>query len=284
MLAIAVPDAAASPSQELDRARQAYRAKDWQTSKPLLNDLLYPDERLSQPQDLVEAYVLLGATCVELSETERAKREFKKALQLQPDRELGDLLFTESVIRIFNETRKEIEADNKRLEDAKRVQDQLDQIKAYRDSLVFYENHPYYLNFVPFGAGQFQNGNKLRGALLATGQGLTLAASAGIWGYLVNTYGINCPSCVKADDAAFVRRLQQIQIGTGIAFLGLYAYGVIDALLHHKAQALVKGDESLIPELDPKKTTPKKMSLRDRIRFSPMITPDGVGIGLGWEN
>ena len=91
-------------------------------------------------------------------------------------------------------------------------------------------------------------------------------------------------------DGPRVRQLQQIEIGTGVAFFALYAWGVVDAMINYKSTRLVKGDDSLIPPdlLDPNKPAAKKpakkTSLRDRLRFGPMVTPTGVGVGLGWEN
>ena len=38
----------------------------------------------------------------------------------------------------------------------------------------------------------------------------------------------------------------------------------------------------LLKSLD--KKPPKKTSLLDRVHVAPMITPNGVGVGLSWEN
>ena len=95
-------------------------------------------------------------------------------------------------------------------------------------------------------------------------------------------------NAVKPPDASRVRRLQQVEIGTGIAFFAFYAWGVYDAIRHHKSRQQVQGDDSLIPPelLDPTKAKkpPPRTSVRDRLQIGPMVTPGGVGIGIGWEN
>ena len=94
-----------------------------------------------------------------------------------------------------------------------------------------YERHAYYLNFVPFGAGQFQNGERTKGALFGAAELATGATSFGIWAYLTAHYrGRDIP----AAEAGHVRTLQQTEIVTGACFLGLYAWGVVDALLGYE--------------------------------------------------
>ena len=147
------------------------------------------------------------------------------------------------------------------------------------------EHHRYAYNFFP-PLGQFQNGDTTKGYLFAAGEGITLGGSVGIWLYLVRKYGVNCPHCVALDDAGTVLHLQEAEIGLGVAFIGLYVYGVIDAVRHYKAQVQLDED-SLPPELlrDLDKGRKKQpTSFLHRINIGPMATSNGIGIGIGWEN
>jgi hypothetical protein len=284
-LAAAATVAAASPSQDLDKVRQAFREHDYESARKLATYLLYPTEKLGLAGDLVEAHVILGASAFETGHRAEARVEFEKALQIQPEKVLTDMLFSEGAIRLFDETKADIEARAERDAQLRRIADERERIRKYRDSLVIVERRSFGVNFVPFGAGQFQNKQPTRGILFAAGQGLTGGISLGVFIYLAGRYGFN--ATVPLDEAPGARQLQQVEIGAGIAFYALYAWGVVDALWNYKPRVQIEGDDSLLPALpetpDAKKRPPRS-SLRDRLHFAPMIAPGGAGIGLTWEN
>ncbi len=277
----------ASPSQDLDAAKKAFHDGQLAAALPLYNALLYPPPpKLADATEIVEAYVNLGVCRVDAGDVDGAKREFEKALGLDPNKQLDPLLVTnKEAIRLFDDTKADLRNRAREAADKQKVAELLQEREAFRKSLVVYQSHPFYLNFVPFGVGQFQNGDTGKGVLFATGEGLTFAASIGTWYYLVNKYGINNQHLhVDPTEAADIRTLQQFEIGTGIAFVGLYVWGVIDAYRHYQPQVRVKVPDSMLPEnmrdLDKPRARPKKTSWR----LVPMITPSGAGIGVGWEN
>jgi hypothetical protein len=105
--------------------------------------------------------------------------------------------------------------------------------------------------------------------------------------YLAGKYGLNAK--VPTPEVPGVRQLQQLEIGTGVAFFAIYAWGVVDALLHYKPTVQIEGDDSLLPPLPSDKAAPRKpakTSVLDRLHLHPIVVPDGTGIGLGltWEN
>jgi hypothetical protein len=68
------------------------------------------------------------------------------------------------------------------------------------------------------------------------------------------------------------------------AFFLVYGASILHALYHYQPQTDLKGDPSLLPP-DLRTVEPaKKTSFRDRIHVGPILTPSGVGLGLGWEN
>ena len=285
--AAAAGRAAASPNQDLDHARQSFREHDYDSARKLATFLLYPDEKLAQPVDLVEAHVILGASDFETGHRAEAKLEFEKALQMQPEKVLTDMLFSEGAIRLFDETRADIEARTRRDAELRKIADERERIRKYRDSLVVVERRSFGVNFLPFGAGQFQNKQPTRGLLFAAGEGLTGGISIGIFFYLAGKYGlINAP--VPAVETAGVRQLEQIEIGAGIAFFAIYAWGVVDSLLHYKPRVQIEGDDTLLPPLpdapDARKPRPGKTSILDRVHLAPIVAPRSAGIGLIWES
>ena len=193
------------------------------------------------------------------------------------------------MVQLFEDT-KEKYRDRLAREAERRAQAERERrLREYLDTVGVYETNSFGVNFIPFGVGQFQNKQPRKGYLFLGGQVLTGGTSLVTFIYLAGKYGLSSNQ-VPLQDGPRVRRLQQIEIGTGVAFFALYAWGVVDAMINYKSTRLVKGDDSLIPPdlLDPNKPAakkpPKTTSFRDRLRIGPMITPTGVGVGLGWEN
>ena len=277
LAALARP-AAATPSEDLDRARDDFRRGAYADAIPLLNYLLYPDARLAQTNDLVEAHVLLGVCQFENGDKPSATREFEQALYLSPTLTLDKKMFSEGVVQFFDDTKQAREERAKRDAERRALAEEKDRLRKYRDSLVVYEVRPYYVNFIPFGAGQFQNGQRTKGLWFASTEATTGALSAGIWLYLVGTYGFN--GRVPTSDANFARRLQQVEIGAGGVCLGLMAWGIVDSLLHYRPRARIQGDDSLLPpDLRPPKGAP-----RSSFDVGPAILPGGAGITLTWRH
>jgi len=271
----------AGPAQDLERARTNFRNKDCASATPILKDLLYPRPQLARTSDLVEAHVLLGVCHFEGGRRDDAKSEFEAALALDPTKTLEPLIFTEGQVRLFDETRADVEARAKRDRELRELEEQRERFRRALANTRAYETRSYFVNFVPFGAGQFQNKQTNKGVLFAAGQGVTFATSAGIFLYLAGKYGLVAK--VPLEDGPSVRRLQQIEIGTGAAFFAIYAWSVVDALRNYKPREEIAVDPALLEELQPK-PAPKQTSLRDRIHFGPVLLPGGAGIGLSLEN
>jgi len=280
--------ARAAPNDELDQARSAYRSAQYSRALPLFNALLYPTTRLASKDELADAYLALGVCRYETGDPEGAKREFAQALQINSDIRIDPLVVTDpTAVDAFNQTRVGIQDRIRAEMEAKRKAEDRARLLAIRESMVGVETHPLYLVFFPFGVGQLQNQDRAKGVFFAATEAATLITSVSIWGYLVNTYGTRSTR-VPLEDAQRVRSLQQLEIGTGFAFLGLYVLGVVDAYVHYKPQTSTTIDESVLPPelrglLKPE-PTPAKKKQKTSFHVVPMLTPDGAGIGLAWEN
>lgn len=281
LLALGAAVAHAGPAQDLERARTNFRNKDCASAVPILKDLLYPRPQLARTSDLVEAHVLLGVCHHEGGRRDDAKAEFEAALALDPYKTLEPLIFTEGQVRLFDETRADVEARAKRDRELRELEAERERLRRLVDSTQAYESRSFMVNFAPFGGGQFQNNHRTKGFIAATGQGVTLVTSLGIFLYLAGNYGLEAK--VPLDEAAGVRRLQQIQVGTGLAFYGFYVWSVVDGMLNYKPRVRTEVDPALLDELR-KKPKPAKTSLRDRIDFGPVLLPGGAGLGLTLEN
>lgn len=284
-LSLATAAAYATPSQELANARAEFRAGHFSVAQPLFNDLLYPPPpKLASSDDLAEAYTNLGVCRAEGGDIEGAKREFEKALQVDPNHQIDQNVVTnKAVLRLFDDTKTDIKTRAERIAAQNQKIEYEKQLALLRTNTKLYEAHSFGLNFVPFGIGQFQNNQIGWGVLFASGEGVSGGLTFGLWLYLVNKYGVSCKNCVAPQDASTVRLMQQVEVGSGIAFLTLYVLGVAHSIYTYSPTKSVKVDDDFIKREILNKQR-KKTSLLDRIHVSPIVTPTGVGLGLSWEN
>jgi Tfp pilus assembly protein PilF len=134
------PIAAASPRQDLEQARQSFRQHDYNEARKLTTFLLYPEPgKLAMPDDLVEAHVILGASSFETGHNAEARAEFEKALQIQPEKSLTDLLFSEGAVRLFDQTKADIVTREQRDAQLRALAEERKRLEDYKKSLVFVE-------------------------------------------------------------------------------------------------------------------------------------------------
>lgn len=277
VLALAATAAHAGPLQDLERALRNFKSKQCDEAVPILKDLLYPRPQLARASELCEAHVLLGACHYETGRREEAKTEFEACLAIDPTKTLEPLIYTEGQVRLFDETRADVEARAKRDRELRELERERERIRQLVENTRYYETRSWAVNFAPLGAGQFQNGHRTKGIIIAAGQGVTAATSLGIFLYLAGTYGLEAR--IPLEDAASVRRLQQIEVGAGLAFFGIYAYSVVDGLLNFKPRVRTEVDPALLEELKKKRPAKKTSS----VHVGPMLLPGGAGVGLSWE-
>jgi hypothetical protein len=285
VVAVAGAPAGATPRQDLERGISSFRSKDFDSAFRLTNSLLYPQLQFANADDTVEAFILLGASLYHLGNRERAVEEFKHALTIDIDRSLTTLMYDPKVVELFEDTKAKlkdrIEADRAK----KALADREKQIQDYINTIGVYETHSLGVNFVPFGFAQRQNGHKRKAIIIGSTQLAAGLTSLGCFFYLATTYGLSAK--VPLEDGPKVRRIQQVEIGTGAAFFLIWAYSIADGLIYFKPSTRVRGDDSKIRQdleqpLTPK-PKPKKTSFRDRLRVGPILVPTGAGIGIGWE-
>jgi hypothetical protein len=281
--------AAASPADEMNAARDAFRRRVWLSAMPVLSSLLYPTPRLASEEDIYEAHLLLGMCAFENSDRLTATREFEQAIALQLERKLGTGVFSDAAADLYEERRKALKEKYDLEAEKRALALEREKYRRMIEAMVIVEKRDYYVNFIPFGAGQFQNGQTTKGIIFASAQGVTGALSAGIWMYLVGSYGIS--GTVPENEAAGVLRLQQIHIGAGAAFIGLAAWGIVDALVHYKPSIVRKPDESLLPpDMRPREAPSGKDKpvapappRSTTFNLAPTPLPGGAGVVLSWE-
>jgi tetratricopeptide (TPR) repeat protein len=273
----------ATPTEKLDEARDAFNAGDYERAIPLFNYLLYPDVRLADKDDIVEAHVFLGAAYFETGSVDDARRELEDALRLDENVEMLDIIFSPEAIRFFTQVRAVFLERARQMQARKELADAEELLRQRLKDMIVIERRPYFINFVPFGAGQFNNKQNKKGVLALASQGAICGTSATLWSIQVAKYGFN--GKVPRDEVNAVRTMQKWQIAAGVACFVLMGAGVADALINYQSETRLPADESLLPEnLSPKKRAAReRMPVRITPQLTPIASPDGAGVALSWE-
>ncbi len=227
------------------------------------------------PALLVELHKYAGVAAYTLGRTAQAEAHLLALLQLDPDYALDPFVFPPPSVNFLeklkrdnarildsirearkerlNRERKEAEgqaavARERKLRDQEEQRRRVDQLTRVT-TVKTVERHSYLVNFIPFGAGQFQQGRPNSGVLFAAFEGLLAATSIASYlalqGMIIDqsvtvddrfgtpdrTYPIRGIPKVRESEA---NRWRIAKLTSGIGFYGLYAYGVVDALLHHQ--------------------------------------------------
>ena len=192
--------------------QQLERGEYEEAEKTIRRNILRPLE------DRAEAYRILGLSLCYQERFLEARAAFLEYLRSEPDAHLDPALVTPEVITLFEDVR----ARN------------LAEIEALRPKPK--KKRYLLLNLVP-GAGQFQNGSRTKGVLIAVGLGSLLAANVGSYYWLKNNCDSETRVCGNADEegASKARDYQTVNQLTGFAAIGLYAYSVIDGYLGYRA-------------------------------------------------
>lgn len=276
----------ATPEQRLIEARDAFQAGDFDKAIPLLSYLLYPDVRLARKPLVIEARILLGVAYFEIGNKDEARREFEDALLMDDKVELDELLFSAQAIAFFAGVEADFREQRARDAQALALARDRERLRKALENIVVIERRPYFINFVPFGAGQFQNGHNIKGLLFFAAEAGICGASVTLWSIQVGKYGFN--GTVPSADVNSVRTMQQWQVAAGATCLVLMGAGIVDALINYKSETRLPADESLLPD-DFQKRPPgdKRSSLvsmpRVGLTGSLLGGFPATGVAMSWE-
>ena len=253
--------------------------------------------RLSDTE-LAELHKLAGLSAFHLNRTEDAARHFRALLRLAPDFILDPFAVPPPAVEYLDGLREQMEpeldlvrqerrlraererAEEERARAAAEEQRRRQEELARQVTVREVETRSFLVNFVPFGAGQFQQGRNGLGTVFAASEGaLAVTSIIAFFAYeslfqktKVTTDDIRGPLTV---DVRYIptENLPQAQVWSGLkwgsaaGFYGVFAIGVIDALAHHQDQVVRTRIETL-PPAPP----------RARLHLYP--TPGGAGAGF----
>jgi len=201
---------ALAESEGFQKAYAMYAYGDFKEAAKQFHSLLYPLV-LKDKDEILKAYQYLGICYYILDQKLAAENEFRAILRTEPHYSLDPLFTPPQIVDFFNGLKREIGMEVQR-----------------RRAL-------FYLNFVPFGVGQFQNGQKAKGYVLLGVEGTALLTN--LVTYYARKTMETSPDVYSKEDIKSANRLQDAQLIAFWVFVGTGVYGIVDAVWNSPTEA-----------------------------------------------
>ena len=237
-----------SPAQQISEANQALTRGDFVRAEEAVNRVIALESIRRVLR--AEAYRTLGIIKFYQESTDAARAAFLSFLKLEPDGHLDPALVPPEVITLLEDVRVKNQAE----------------IDAMRFSPP--KNRYLLLNFVP-AAGQIQNGESAKAAVIATSFVLLAGANVGSYLWLKSLCSAGDKTCGSEEDEKpqTARTLRTVNLLAGLGAISVYVYSVVDGVLGHR-----------------------KLTARDRQRvidndmsFSLLATPDATTFSVSFR-
>lgn len=273
-LLLATLNVASSPSQEFERGRTAFLRGEYERAVTIIYPLVYPDLRLETEAEVLQAHRMLGVSYLFENKQAEARDEFRKLLELSPDFRFDPLLDPSKVVEFFNGIVFEQQAQLGDIETRLKKREQ--ELNRHAGQILErrIERRSYAVNFIPFGAGQFQNEQRRKGwVFFGVEAGLaTVSVAAFVTNFAV--YGTApirgcldvmpppnmCPlSRIDHSQENRSQKLLDVQVATGAAFFAVALWGMVDAFRNFRPEVPLgetyvpanTGAWHLVPMVDP---------------------------------
>jgi tetratricopeptide (TPR) repeat protein len=169
---------------ELKRAKDRFEFGAYAEAAGALRQLLSGSPTLADAE-AVDAYRMLGIAEYQLGDKLAARAAFVNLLSFDPDYALDPFLVPPPIVEFFDAVKKEHEPTlgplrerRRELREQQRMADEARRRLLTEEQsrtgppgkIVRVEERVYLFNWMPLGAGQFQNGDRAKGAAIAAGQ------------------------------------------------------------------------------------------------------------------
>jgi tetratricopeptide (TPR) repeat protein len=279
--------AAADEFDQFAIAKNAFEAGEYEVAVTRFEELLSAEPK--NPALVLETHKLLGVSYLFVGNRHEAEANFLKLLTLSPEYSLDPMVFPIDVVDFFTEIKQKNDerlAEFARARAAEEAARRKAEEEARRKELeklarTFYlersrEEKSLLVALMPLGAGQFQNGEKLKGALFLGGE-LLLGATA------VTTYFLHEglrprskePFTSTSDREAYERLEAGYRITNHASLVALAVVatvGIIDSLYNFERETIIwkEVEEGDVP--DDVKPTLSKAAL------VPFATENAIGL------
>jgi tetratricopeptide (TPR) repeat protein len=242
---------------DLKRAKDRFEFGQYADAAGTLRRFLATNPELTD-DEAVDAYRMLGIAEFQLGDQPQARAAFVNLLSHDPDYALDPFLVPPAIVEFFDRVKREHEPALAPLRERRRVlreqQRLADEAKrrllAEEQSrtgpptkVVRVQERLYLFNWMPLGAGQFQNGDRAKGTAIAAGQvvaGLVNVGAILFHNQIAQDRTRTCisgqPDCSSPpysdSDRILLGRVDAVKYASAALFWALYGYGVWDAHQH----------------------------------------------------
>ncbi len=242
---------------ELKRARDRFEFGAYADAAGTLRQLLSRNPALTE-QEAIEAHRMLGIAEYQLGDLAAARAAFVELLSDDPDYALDAFLVPPPIVEFFDRVKRDREPElaplrerKRALREQQRLADEARQKLLAEEQaragpptkIIRVQERIYMFNWLPLGAGQFQNGEASKGTAIAAGEiamGLVNIGAILVHNQIADDRTRLCtsnqPGCSRPpysdSDRLLLGRIEAVKYASAALFWGLYAYGVIDAHLH----------------------------------------------------
>lgn len=187
-LLLAPTIARAQSIEDFEAARAAYEARDFARAVQYFEELVGTDPpRLSSPALVVEARKYFGAAYLFLGRRDAAIHQFELLLRAEPDYRLDPLLFPAAVQELFDNVRERLALEAREAEARRGLEAELARERERSAALLEIASDPVFVEvessrwaaMVPWGTGQFLNGDDGLGWFFFLGETALLGAAFG---------------------------------------------------------------------------------------------------------
>ena len=279
----AVREAHADGAADLEKAHNAYVAHQYDEAESRLRALLDPlTGSLKDPDSVADARMYLGATLVAEKKADEAATVFATLLSDKPDYQPDALRVSLDAIDAFTDARAKnrdklaaIQADRVRKAQEEKARAEAERqrqvarlamLEKLAGTEVVTTQNSRLIALIPFGAGQFQNGQTGLAWTLLVGEGL-LAVGSGV-GAAVSYYNIGQRDGAYANSPAVAAQYNQRAQTAAIAG-DLFAGGFFLVAL----AGVIHAEVTFVPEV----TTERKREVPS-MSIAPVLGLGGVGV------
>jgi hypothetical protein len=277
----ASPVARADPASDLEKAHNAYVARQYDEAESRLRALLDPKTgTLSDPDSVADARMYLAAVLIAEKKPADANAVFERLLTDKPDYQPDALRVTLEAVDAFTDAKTRMRdtlaaiqaekvrkaQDEKARADAERQRQalRLAMLEKLAASEVIVERNSRLVALMPFGAGQLQNGQTALGWTLLVGEGLLVGGSA--VGAIITAYDVAQTSSstdYPVRDTYNQRAQTAAIVGDALAggFVAVALAGIVHAQL------------TFVPE----RVTTKVREI-PAVSIVPVVGPTGIGL------